>query len=659
MVWGKEYLFRTTPMKRLYAAVPITFEDNLLKALGELGTIQLVSDYTVKGFKKIENVDRVEKYVKLQQRMISVLSSIPPEKTKNAGFLQSLKRTFSAPVRDHTSAKADLMGIEGYVADLEARLDIQLVALESLHGDIERLKNLKERLLILQKHQLRIDHLGDFRHIFVKAGLMQRELTPRLGRYTEGTSVAFTSFPESRKEDFLVITGLNDDKAHIENALPVLNFSELTFPSDIKPDPNEALFDVSTAIQQKTKEAEEIENTIREIGRKFREESKIYEPSVSGTLRMEEARSSLSRTGKMSLIHGWVPADRAKEATDTVLEATSGAAFVKLEDPGPQDNPPVKMENKGPLKSFELLTKLRGTPNYREIDPTPIMAVLFSVMFGLMFGDIGNGLVLTIIGVILSKLQKDFLRIPASAVQKLGGIIIACGISSMCFGALFGEAFLLEGLINPILFSPFRNQSAIIGVVLVFGVLQIALGLVMKIVNMIRKGDRYKAVFTGITLLYYILGVLLAVKFISNMSFSVFTENIGLTVSAVSLLALIFFFPIIEGLLEGELKVIEQLLKGVAEFIETFLSFLTNSISYVRLAAFAIAHGALGMSAHILASTVGMPVSYVIMNFLVIAIEGLAILIQSMRLTYYEFFTKFYAGGGLPYRPFKLPPIFT
>ena len=144
MVWGKEYLFKTTPMKRLYAAVPITFEDNLLKALGELGTVQLVSDYTVKGFKKIENVDRVEKYVKLQQRIMSVLSSIPPEKTKSAGFLQSLKRSFSAPVRDHPSAKTELRDIEGHVADLEPKLDKQHVALESLHGDTERLKNLKE-----------------------------------------------------------------------------------------------------------------------------------------------------------------------------------------------------------------------------------------------------------------------------------------------------------------------------------------------------------------------------------------------------------------------------------------------------------------------------------------------------------------------------------
>ena len=112
-------------------------------------------------------------------------------------------------------------------------------------------------------------------------------------------------------------------------------------------------------------------------------------------------------------------------------------------------------------------------------------------------------------------------------------------------------------------------------------------------------------------------------------------------------------------MISGKVNIIAQLLKGFSEFIETFLSLLTNSISYVRLAAFAIAHGALGLSALILASVIGVMPSYVLMNILVILIEGLAILIQSMRLTYYEFFTKFYSGSGKPYKPFSLPPSIT
>ena len=646
-------------MKRLYAAVPLTFEDGLLKILGKLGTVQLVSDYTIKGFKRVDNVEKSEKYVKLQQRIGSVLSSLPPEEEIKKSFLARFKSSFS---KTHTETPSDLPAlenIEAYVVDYESRLDKELNSLESLQGDLDGLKSLDDKLVILKKHNLRIDQLGDFKHIFVKAGLIQRELAPRLNRYTEGTSVNFTSFTETRKEDFVIITGLNDDKSHIESALPLLNFNEMVFPDAINPNPEEALQDVVSNIKKKKNEVHTIENSIREIGKKFREESKKYEPVVRGTLNLEEARSNLSRTSRMSLAHGWVPEEKAEEVTNAVIEATSGAAYVKIEDPGSHDTPPVKMRNKGVRQSFELLTRLRGTPDYREVDPTTIMTVLFSIMFGFMFGDVGSGLVFVIIGFMLRNLQRELLKISAKAVNKLGTIILTCGISSMIFGVFYGEFFLLPGVIPPLLFSPFHNQTAIIVIALIFGVIQIGLGLILKIINTIRAGDKHKTIFSIIVLAYYVVGVLLAVEYARTLSLSAFAENWILTIMAMSLLGLIFLFPLIEGLIAGKVDIIAQLLKGFSEFIETFLSLLTNSISYVRLAAFAIAHGALGLSALILASVIGVIPSYLLMNILVILIEGLAILIQSMRLTYYEFFTKFYSGSGTPYKPFSLPPSFT
>jgi len=361
----------------------------------------------------------------------------------------------------------------------------------------------------------------------------------------------------------------------------------------------------------------------------------------------------------MSLAHGWVPEDKAEEVSNAVIEATSGAAYVKLEDPSSHEKPPVKMQNKGLLRSFELLTRLRGTPDYKEVDPTSIITVLFSVMFGFMFGDVGSGLVFVIISLMLRNLQRELLNIPVRAVNKLGNIILACGISSIIFGFLYGEFFLLPGVIPPLLFSPFHNQTSIIIVALIFGVIQIGFGLILKIVNTIRKGDKHKTIFSIIVLAYYIVGILLAVEFAKSLSFSAFTENWILTVTAMGLLGLVFLYPLIEGFIAGQINIVAQLLKGLSEFIETFLSLLTNSISYVRLAAFAIAHGALGLSAAILATMIGVLPAYLMMNILVILIEGLAILIQCMRLTYYEFFTKFYSGSGIPYKPFSLPPSLT
>jgi V/A-type H+-transporting ATPase subunit I len=248
------------------------------------------------------------------------------------------------------------------------------------------------------------------------------------------------------------------------------------------------------------------------------------------------------------------------------------------------------------------------------------------------------------------------LGIPAGAMRKLGGILATCGISAMFFGSLYGEFFLSEAF-RPIFVNPIQGQATMIIVALLFGVVQLSLGLVLKIVNLVRARAMIEAAFGGVRLVYYVSGVALAVKYATSMSLAVFAENLWLTTLALTCLLIVFLSPTIEGVMKHEFRFGEGIMKGASEFIETFLSYLTNSISYVRLAAFAIAHSALGISAVIMATTIGVIPGFLVMNFLGMTIEALGVFIQCMRLTYYEFFTKFYSGNGVPYRPFSLPKI--
>lgn len=406
-------------------------------------------------------------------------------------------------------------------------------------------------------------------------------------------------------------------------------------------------------------ESEKIRTTeedIRSIGKEFEQKAANYEPIVRRSLTVEEARSTFSRTETLSLVHGWIPAGRQETLKEAVEASTHGAAFLRFEDPSSDDEPPAQMRNRGVARSFELLTQLRGTPQYRELDPTPIVTVLFTVMYGMMFGDVGQGIVLVIMGLIFARLQRDFLKIPASGMRRLGGILTTCGISAIIFGALYGEFFLVEAF-HPLFVNPIQGQTTMIVVTLLFGVAQLMLGLVLKIVNLLRARAMIHAAFGGVRLIYYIAGVALAVKYAASMSFGVFTENLWLTVIAIGSLVLLFLSPTIEGVIKHKFSPGNTLMMGATEFIETFLSYLTNSISYVRLAAFAIAHSALGLSAIILTATIGRMPSYIAMNLLAMTIEALGVLIQCMRLTYYEFFTKFYSNGGVAYRPFSLPKV--
>ncbi len=355
-------------------------------------------------------------------------------------------------------------------------------------------------------------------------------------------------------------------------------------------------------------------------------------------------------------MHGWIPEEKIEALKGVVKKITGGVAFTKFEDPTPKDNPPVQLQNPGALSDFDLLTRLRGIPKYFELDPTPITAVLFTIMFGMMFGDIGQGTVFVVIGLIFNRLGKGFLGIPARAIKKLGGMLFICGLSSIFFGALYGEAFLFE-VFHPLYISPLHEQNKIMVIALVFGVIQIILGIILNLINEIRNKNVTELVLGGhgiIALTYYIAGVMLAIRFSYNMNLDVFMRNLPLTIIALGTLILIFISPLIESSMKGKLNFKDDLMIGFGHAIETFIAFLTNSVSYVRLAAFALAHAALGLAASILAGMIGVLPSFIFLNVLVILIEGMSTLIQSMRLTYYEFFTKFYSGGGTPYRPFIL-----
>jgi vacuolar-type H+-ATPase subunit I/STV1 len=645
-------------MKRFYLASPSRYEDQVIEALGQLGTVQLITDYTVNGFKKVDTVEKCENYVKLQQRMSSVLSTLPPQKGTKKGLARSLKESFGKPMqREVEVPDVGLEQIESHILETEARLDDRLAKLEKLRTEMKALKALDENLLILQNHALRADDLGDFENIFVKAGFINKALSLKLDRYVEGTDVRFSKWPDKREEDFVVILGPNRDKAHMEETLTRLNFAELTIPKGIKPDPTQAIEENRASEDKLQHDFDGLEKDVRRICEEFQNKAAGFEPLVRRALAIEGARSAFGRTETLSLVHGWVPAEQEEPLRSAVTESTNGATILKFDNPAPGENPPVRINNRGIAGSFELFTKLRGTPQYNEIDPTLIVTVLFTIMYGMMFGDIGQGALLFAMGLIFSRLQRSFLGIPARAMRKLGGILATCGISAIFFGTLYGEFFLSEAF-HPIFVNPIQGQTTMIIVALLFGVVQLSVGLVLKIVNLLRNKAMIEAAFGGVRLVYYVTGVVLAVKYAATMSFTVFTDNLGLLVLALTCLLLVLLSPTIEGVLKHEFKMGEGVMKGVSEFIETFLSYMTNSISYVRLAAFAIAHSALGIAAVILGASMGVLPGFIVMNFLAMTIEALGVFIQCMRLTYYEFFTKFYSGTGVPYRPFSLPRVF-
>jgi V/A-type H+-transporting ATPase subunit I len=638
-------------MKKIYLAIPRRYETEVLEEIGKLGAIQLISERATIG-EEPENLDLYDRFLRIDERINTLTNTLYNIREKFSSSSQKQQSKSTPQYEEIKTLKTTLNEIKMYVNDYEKKVDELTRRVDMLQKELEELSIIKERLSLMQASDIDINSVGDHKFIFVKVGLLNNALIPKLDEYLRDFKVVYDVKQVKPRESLVVIVALNEYKTNVEKALTLLNFNEFKFPENLPSNPKEALEDLDKRISLKINELEDLTKTVQEVRKDLRSRRDYV-----GFLR--EAKASLLRTKNLSIVQGWIPERLIKNLENKVSQLTSKIFYLKVEDPREDEEVPVELANKGLLKHFELLTVVQGIPSYKEIDPTLIYSILFPIMYGMMFGDVGNGLIILIWGFLFYKRSKPFLGIPRRALNRLGIIMMIGGLSAMIFGILYGSVFLDETLLHPLWLRPTENINGIMAIALEFGVAQLIIALILNIINNISRGEIKEAVFSGkgvIGLVYYIVGIILAIKLIKGglqLSLFLTPDNQPLTFSALALLAIIFLSPTIKHI-GSHHSLGENMIEGFGEFIEVFLSYITNSISYVRLAAFAIAHGVLASFAHILGESIGLLPSLLLVNIIVILIEGFAAGIQSIRLIYYEFSTKFFKGNGTRFKPIKL-----
>lgn len=644
-------MIKPVKMKKIYLAIPRRYETEILEEIGKLGAIQLISERAMIG-EEPENLDLYDRFLRIDERVNTLINTLYNIREKFSPSLSKQQSKHIPQYEEIKPLKTTLDEIKAYVSDYEKKIDELTRKVDLLQKELEDLNITKDRLLLMQASDIDITSIGDHKFIFVKVGLLNNALIPKLDEYLRDFKVIYDVKQVKPRESLVIIVALNEYKANVEKALTLLNFNEFKFPENLPSNPKEALEDLNNRISSKINELENLTKTVQEIRRDLRSRRDYV-------AFLREAKTSLLRTKNLSIIQGWVLERSIKILESKVSQLTGKVFYLKIEDPREDEDVPVELANKGLLKHFELLTVVQGIPNYKEIDPTLIYSILFPIMYGMMFGDVGNGLVILIWGFLFYRRSKPFLGIPKRALNRLGIIMMIGGLSAMIFGVLYGSVFLYETLFHPLWLRPTENINGIIVIALEFGVVQLIIALILNIINNISRGEIKEAVFSGkgvIGLAYYIIGVLLAIKLIKGglqLSLFLAPDNQPLTFTALALLVIIFLSPTIKHI-GSHYSLGENMIEGFGEFIEVFLSYITNSISYVRLAAFAIAHGVLASFAHILGESIGLIPSLLLVNIIVILIEGFAAGIQSIRLIYYEFSTKFFRGNGTRFKPIKL-----
>lgn len=362
------------------------------------------------------------------------------------------------------------------------------------------------------------------------------------------------------------------------------------------------------------------------------------------------------------ILCGWMSEKDAASFQNDIKNDAGVFCIMGDELPEASNQPPTRLKNPKLFKPFEMYVKMYGLPAYNELDPTWFVAITYSFIFGAMFGDVGQGLCLFLGGLFLYKTRK----------MDLAGIISCAGVFSIFFGFMYGSFFGFEDVLKPIWLKPMDAMTTLplVGrlnivfvVAIAFGMGIILICMIFNIINAIRSKDTERTWFDSNAvagLIFYGAVVVTLVLFMSGKKLpgaAVLVVMFGIP------LLLMFLKEPLTNIAEKKKDILPADNKGAMFFVQSFfelfevlLSYLSNTLSFLRVGAFAVSHAAMMEVVLMLAGAEngGSPnwIIIILGNIFVSAMEGLIVGIQVLRLEYYELFSRFYHGNGREFRPF-------
>lgn len=495
-------------------------------------------------------------------------------------------------------------------------------------------------------------------------GLMPAANVSRLQTSLARVPHTFLILRQDSQKPVVWLAGTQSNADVIERAARSAYLEPLALPEGFEGTPNQIIESLNRELGELRQRIDQLQSKLAELGRTHREEllTLLWEVHASRTL-----TDAIVRFGQLRhtyVMVGWVPADELETLTRRLKFASKETIIetIPTSRHGDNRNVPVALQNSKFLRPFQLLVTTYARPRYGELDPTWLIALTFPLLFGAMFGDVGHGLLLAGLGALVSSRKVKALNSLAS----LGGLIVVCGLMATVFGFLYGSLFGYEDILPALWLRPSHDPLTILGVAVGAGVILLTLGFLIGMFNAIVSRDWPHLIFghNGIA------GFVLYWSFIGAIASTL--KKIPLPVQLFVVLAIVAAFMIMFSdvfirLMEGERPLIEGgigifAIQAFMEVFEAVITFLSNTLSYIRIGAFAIAHGVLSLVVFLLAGLVGpkFGVGYwivvVIGNIFIVGFEGLIVGIQAMRLSYYEFFSKFFTGGGMRFEPLTLAP---
>ncbi|NLX64960.1 MAG: V-type ATP synthase subunit I [Clostridiaceae bacterium] len=577
-------------------------------------------------------------------------------KVLNEQFHVKIETYDKATIEKELLMPLDTTAAEAFISEIEDKISCFRKESEADQAAIVEREQIIKQIRPLVNLNVNIDELFHFTFMKFRFGTVPRDLYNRQKKYLEELDVVVVPVSEDDESIWLSYFMPASEAQVIDNVFATMGFNRVRISGDVKGKPkitSEKMKAEIIRLQEKMQQDKK--NMDKYLSSKREEFSKLFH-KVIYLNKLHEVKKFCSHSHETFFLVGWMPcADYDKLAKE--IKAVD-RIVLGCEDPDCVVNaaPPTIMKNNRFFKPFESLVTMYGLPSAKELDPTPLLCITFVLMFGLMFGDVGQGAVIAILGLILYKIKK----------MPLGGVMVYVGISSTVFGFVYGSVFGNEEILPPIWMSPLHSKTNINTILYVsvgYGAFIIIITMIANMINCIRMRKWGKLLFdkNGLAGLLFYGGLVIVVLIYIMTGRLILSGLVLIPVVIIPTLMILFKEPLENLILRKEHIMPNE--KGIYfvesgfDIFETLLSFFSSTVSFARVGAFALNHAGLSLAVWTLYRMmrgIGGILIVIIGNIITIGLEGLIVGIQCMRLEFYEMFGRYYIGEGYEFKPVRV-----
>ena len=518
---------------------------------------------------------------------------------------------------------------------------------------LKRLENIamfKENLALFENVDVDLSKIKDLKYFSTRFGRLEKSARVRLKSSYENLLALIFHTGSFEDEEVYMITYPNEVSEEIDRVLKSLHWIDVPILDYAKGTPRETLQEFREEEEALHRRLREIEEERDQIYNDDRDKVRKILAHILFLGRVEEAKEKMAVSKKYFLMTGWTDEAGIEEVRRRTEKYPDVVLTVQEEDTAAKGiTPPTKLSNPKFFKPFELLVRMYGIPQYNEIDPTVFVGITYLLLFGAMFGDVGQGLIFILIGWLVSKKkQKD-----------MGGLLMRMGGASTIFGFLYGSVFGNEEIIDALWMRPFQNIDQVLAIAIGFGVVLLVLAYGMNFANAIKNKDIARGLFGEHGLFGFLVFAMLLLMILDVAGVvTVVPMGVAVAILILSILLMVFKKPIMAKVQKTDVQYeggkSGYFIESSFSMIELLISTLSGIVSFIRVGAFAINHVGLFMAFHTMAQmaphNIGGVIILILGNILIIGLEGLIVFIQGLRLEYYELFSRYYSGSG---REFK------